>query len=308
MLKAMELRQLRSFIAVAEELNFTRAAVRCHLAQPSLTRQIRLLEEELGVELFDRSRRQIRLTEAGRIFLEDTRRSLAALEQAVRKVRRTSGAEPQRLRVAAPVFAMYGLVPRILHAFSKGYPQIPLELHELYSVDAVLGLKEGWLELGFLRADTVPAGLAWQSVERIEMMVFLPAQHPLAALGAVPFPALADEPFILLGRHAAQNVSQSYRELVVGWCRRAGFEPRITQSESWVQSDSAIIRLVASGVGVHLALPSPQSQALPPEVVSRPIINPAPYLELVAAWRQGEDSPALRAFVEVIRETALAAQ
>lgn len=301
----MELRQLRSFIAVAEELNFTRAAARCHLAQPSLTRQIRLLEEELGMELFDRSKRQITLTEAGRIFLEDSRSVLTILQEGVRKLRRTVS-QPERLRVAAPVFAMYGLVPKILDAFSKQYPHIPLELHELYSVDAALGLEEGWLEVGFLRADTVPAGLAWQSVERIEMMVYLPAQHPLAALAAVPFPALADEPFILLGRHAAQNVSQSYRELVVGWCRQAGFEPRITPNESWVQSDSAIIRLVASGVGVHLALPSPQSQTLPPEVVSRPIINPAPYLELVAAWREGQDNPALRAFLGVARDTALA--
>ncbi len=294
----MELRQLKHFVLLAEELNFSRAAERCHLTQPSLTRQIQLLEQELNIQLFDRSKRQIQLTEAGRVLLQGARRVLREVERSLQEVQQFAG-KAQRLRVGFTQYSLYGRLPRILDCFQAN-SQVQLELHELFSPDQLRGLEEGWLDVGFLWLPRPPNSLLHQLIERIELFLLLPDKHPLATLAEVPFQALKQERFVVMGRHVGAHVSSAYTELLVGWCRQAGFDPTIADNEGWVASDAATIRLVASGAGVHLCLPSEhtRARALPAQVVRRRLVDPTPYLELTMAWPVARETPSVRQLLD----------
>ena len=301
----MELRQLKYFVAVAEELNFGRAAGRVYLSQPALSQQIRKLEEDLGVTLFYRTKRQVELTEAGQALLEGARQALVQIEQTVRAVREAGGLESSRLQVGFPEYANHTPVAEILRIFQKRYPSVGLEQHEWFllqhTLQLVARLRDGTLDVGFLLLPVDDDTLAHEHVLRIEIVAAIPEDHPLAAEGEVPLRALANERLILFSR----RFHPMHYDHIVECCREAGFNPDIVQkNEPQVYSGPTTYRMVASGVGIGIVVPPLVITSRPPGVVFRPLREPTPTLDLVAAWRRDDRSANLQAFLEVIREFA----
>jgi DNA-binding transcriptional LysR family regulator len=301
----MELRQLKYFVAVAEELNFGRAAGRVYLSQPALSQQIRKLEEDLGVTLFYRTKRQVELTEAGQALLEGARQALVQIEQTVRAVREAGGLESSRLQVGFPEYANHTPVAEILRIFQKRYPSVGLEQHEWFllqhTLQLVARLRDGTLDVGFLLLPVDDDTLAHEHVLRIEIVAAIPEDHPLAAEGEVPLRALANERLILFSR----RFHPMHYDHIVECCREAGFNPDIVQkNEPQVYSGPTTYRMVASGAGIGIVVPPLVITSRPPGVVFRPLREPTPTLDLVAAWRRDDRSANLQAFLEVIREFA----
>jgi len=301
----MELRQLKYFVAVAEELNFGRAAGRVYLSQPALSQQIRKLEEDLGVTLFYRTKRQVELTEAGQALLEGARQALVQIEQTVRAVREAGGLESSRLQVGFPEYANHTPVAEILRIFQKRYPSVGLEQHEWFllqhTLQLVARLRDGTLDVGFLLLPVDDDTLAHEHVLRIEIVAAIPEDHPLAAEGEVPLRALANERLILFSR----RFHPMHYDHIVECCREAGFNPDIVQkNEPQVYSGPTTYRMVASGAGIGIVVPPLVIASRPPGVVFRPLREPTPTLDLVAAWRRDDRSANLQAFLEVIREFA----
>lgn len=300
----MELRQLRYFVAVAEELNFSRAAGRIYMSQPALSQQIRKLEEELGVALFDRTNNRIRLTEAGRILLENSRKVLVQVEQTSRAVREAGGAESNRLKVGFPEYANHTRVADVLQAFRRRYPYVELEEHEMFTLQQTLqqvdDLREGRLDVGFMLGPVGEDALETEHVLDIELVAALPEAHPLADRDELSMKELSGERLILFSR---KFHPRSY-DYVVGCCREAGFEPDVLQrKEPQLYSGSTTYRMVASGLGVGVVARPVVSGARTSGVVFKPLLDPTPALELVAAWRKGDPSPNLQYFLEEVRRS-----
>ena len=301
----MELRQLKYFIAVAEELNFGRAAERVYLSQPALSQQISKLEQELEVALFHRTKRRVELTEAGKALLEGARQALLQIEQTVRTVREAGGVGSSRLRVGFPEYANHTPIVEILRTFQDRYPGVELEQHEWFllqhTIQLVGRLHNGALDVGFLLLPVDDNALTHEHVLRIEIVAAIPEAHPLAAEREVPMRALAGERLILFSR----RFHPMHYDHVVACCREAGFVPDIVQkNEPQVYSGPTTYRMVASGAGIGIVVPPLAITSRPPGVVFRPLRGPTPTLDLVAAWRRNDPSPNLQAFLEVIREFA----
>ena len=300
----MELRQLKYFVAVAEELNFSRAAGRMYLSQPALSQQIHKLEQELGVWLFDRTRNRIELTEAGKTLLDGARRVLSQVEQTTRATREAGGADRSHLGVGFPEYANHTFVADILQAFQTRYPYVDLEEHEMFTLQQTLqqidGLKEGSLDAGFLLAPVDDEELDSEHVLDIELVAAVPENHPLAASDEeVSLGDLADERIILFSR----RFHPYCYDYVVGCCREAGFEPDVVQrKEPQLYSGATTYRMVASGVGVGIVARPLVSPSRLPGVVFKSLRAPAPVLKLDATWRKEDPSPTLHAFLEVVRE------
>lgn len=301
----MELRQLRCFVAVAEELNFSRAAGRLYLSQPALSQQIRKLEESLGVRLFDRTKRQVELTEAGEVLLEGARRALMQIEDSMRAARQVGGAESRNLRVGFPEYANHTAVANILQTFQRRYPYVELEEHELFTLQQTLQqvqeLREGRLDAGFLLAPVVDDALATKHILDIELVAALPEAHPLAANDELPMSALAGERIILFSR----RFHPYCYDYVVRCCEEAGFEPHVVQrNEPQLYSGATTYRMVASGAGIGIVARPMVSPSRLPGVVFRPLREPSPVLELAVTWRREDPSPNLQAFLGVVWEFA----
>ncbi|HST43493.1 MAG TPA: LysR substrate-binding domain-containing protein [Conexibacter sp.] len=292
----VELRHLRYFVAVAEELSFTRAAERLHIAQPPLSTQIRALERELGVELFDRSRRAIALTDAGEVLLGEARRLLVQVQQALAATTRAGTGEVGRLTVGFVPSASVGALPSRLKTFRTRHPGVELFLRELPPDELVAALRTGALDLCILYLPFSDPGLEVLTVAREPLVAALPAEHPLAAR-ATPLPVarLRDEPFVVPARHHMPGLNARVMET----CRRAGFEPRAVQDDVWLLQTT--LGLVAAGIGVAL-VPASLEKLGRAGVAFRPLRDPGPDVELGALWRAEDSSAALRNFVAVLRE------
>lgn len=299
----MELRHLRYFLAVAEELNFSRAATRVYLSQPALSQQIRKLEDELGVELFRRTQREVELTESGRMLLEGTQQALVQIDQSVRTLREMSGAESSRLKVGFPEYVNHTPLARILQDFQRRSPGVDLEQHELLTLQQTLQqigeLKRGTLDLGFLLLPVEDETLELEHVLRIELIAVLPEDHPLAEREEIPMWELEEEPLILFSR----KFHPGCYDYVVGCCKTAGFKPNIVQrNEPQLYSGATTYRMVASKAGIGIVVPPMNSPVGVSGVVFRPLTEPALVLNLAAAWRQDNPSRNLRVFLDVLRE------
>lgn len=299
----MELRQLRYFVAVAEELNFSRAAGRMYLSQPALSQQIRKLELELGVVLFLRTKHQVELTEAGQTLLRGARQTLVLVEQTARAVREAGGAQRIHLRVGFPEYANHTPVADILQTFRRRYPYVELEEHEMFTLQQTLQqvreLRDGKLDVGFLLTPVDDDDLMLERVLEIELVVALPEDHPLAARNEVSMRELADERIILFSR----RFHPGCYDYIVGCCEEAGFSPNVLQrNEPQLYSGATTYRMVASGDGVSIVASPLVSMSRPVGVIFKPIRDPRPVLDLVAAWRHEDPSPNLQAFLEVVRE------
>lgn len=292
----MELRQLRQFVAVADELHFTRAAVRLGISQPALSLYIRQLEQEIGVSLFRRTRRRVELTAAGEVLLAEARRSLTQLDWAVGAARRAERGEVGRLALGFVGPATYSVLPPILRVFHERFPDVELDVDELNTGQQLPALREGRLQLGFLRPPSAADsnGLVIEPVLREAVVVALRRGHPLAGDTRVHLSELAEEPLLIFRRDLEPTLYDSYMRL----CAEAGITPRVLHEANPLH---LIIGLVAAGLGFTL-LPASVRKLQRPDVVYRPVVPQPPKVVIAAAWRIDEPSPTLHAFLGVMRE------
>jgi len=291
----MELRHLRYFVAVAEALSFTKAAAKLRLAQPSLTRQIRNLEDEIGVRLLDRSNNRVTLTEEGRFFLFDSRKLLASCAESVAAVQRMSRGETSDLSIGYVANVHYALLPATLGAFRKLCPNVALNLFDMTSAEQFAAIEARKIDLGFVGIPPALSGhdLRSECVARDTMLVALPRRHELAVKPEVKMSDLASQFFI--GMSARTHPGE--RDWLIATCRGAGFAGRILQE---ADSEPTVIQFVADGLGVAL-LPE-QLTGLPHEgVVFRPM-HPPLLRESTVAWRADNASKPLQDYIRIVKD------
>ena len=290
----MELRHLRYFVAVAEELHFGRAAARLFIAQPPLSQQIQQLERERGVTLFQRTSRRVQLTPAGEVFLTGARQTLAELESAVQAAQRAARGETGWLGIGFAASATYDLLPAVLHDFREQFPDVALSLMELNAVEQSAALRDRSIHVGFARPHADEAEAAVEAVLREPFLVALPAAHPLAGRPELSLAMLAGEPFVSF----PERPLPSYAQVVRAVCEGAGFAPRVVQE---VREMQTAISLVAAGLGIAL-LPASVQHLHRDGVVYRPLLDSAPRTELAVVTRKEDAAPALQNFLVIVRE------
>jgi DNA-binding transcriptional LysR family regulator len=295
----MELRHLRYFVAVAEELHFGRAAARLHIAQPPLSRQIRDLEREVGTPLFERVARGVELTAAGRAFLPEARLTLAQAARAQRTAERAARGEIGRLRVGFVEAAAYARVlPEVLGFFRMHLPNIGISLFEMDAHAQADAFRDGRIDLGLLHS--VPADadrlLHVELVYTDPMIAAVPGTHRVASQTRVALGAFAAESFVFFPRTDAPRL---YDDIIAS-CRAAGFNPRVVQeATAW----HTLASLVGAGVGLAFVPMSLTSFQIP-GVVYRSVRALSVGMEMSAVWRRGDKSPVRERFVTTLRAVA----
>ena len=242
----MEMRHLRAFLAVADELHFTRAARRLGVAQPAVSAAIRELEEELDARLFDRTRRRVGLTPAGEHFRVEAEQALAALERGARAARRAAAGEVGRVRLAFTALAALSPLPAAIARFRVERPDVQVEVAQRGTTDQIEDLHAGRIDLGFTVMPGEPPGLASRQITQEPLVAVLPSHHACAALDAVPIGAVASEPMLILPERSEPAMHRAYRRL----CRQAGAEPRVAME---LEPIDGVLGFVAAGLGVSLA-------------------------------------------------------
>ncbi|MFF2503078.1 LysR family transcriptional regulator [Streptomyces sp. NPDC058067] len=293
---SVELRQIRYFLALAEECHFGRAAARLHVAQPALSQQIKQLERELGISLFHRSTRHVELTEAGRDLTGYARTLLAEAERARVRMAELATGHAGRVSVGFIGTATYDVLPRVARTVRARLPHVTLELRgELLSPQLADGLLDGTYDLAVLRSGAATEELTSTPLRTEPLMAVLPAHHPLAAGPRISLGSLAGEPFVI---HPAQARSAMY-DRVLSACRRAGFQP---PSLVEVGETATLVVLVAAGHGVALVPESVRSLRLD-GVTYVPLTDPDT-IDLVLARRTHGNSPSVQQVASIIEECA----
>ena len=296
----MDLRQLRYFIAVAEEGHITRAAERLNMQQPPLSRQIRRMERELNVQLFHRMARGVELTGAGQALLGEAKAMLAHLDRSIETTRRAARGEQGILCVGiAPTAPFNPLVPRAIRAFRETFPLVSLVLEEGLSSEVVARFNNDQMDVAFVRAAQIHAeGVMVTALQEEPMVAALPSRHPMARISrsrAVPLRSLASDPFILIGPPGT-----GLHDETVAACRGAGFVPRLGQSAPRITST---LGLVAAGLGIAL-VPSTMQSVRMDGVVYRRLQGAAPKAFLGLATRKADPSPVVKQFINLVRSIA----
>jgi DNA-binding transcriptional LysR family regulator len=285
----MELRHLRYFVAVAEELHFGRAAARLHIAQPPLSQQIRRLEDEVGAQLLARTSRSVALTPAGGAFLARARRILAGVEEASAEAARIARGEAGHLDVGFVSSAITLGVPERIQAFRTAYPDVRLQLFEGQTALTLRRLADRSIDVGIVRDADAATGIAVVTLATERFVAVLPAGHPRARARHLRAGALRDEPFVFYPRSAGELAYQ--RNLSP--CFEAGFEPDIVQEGGhWL----TLFHLVGAGAGVTIA-PASAADSIPPTVVRIPLSGTGAHSEVQLVTRTGEDRALVRNFV-----------
>jgi DNA-binding transcriptional LysR family regulator len=284
----VELRHLRYFVALAEELHFGRAAEYLHIVQPALSKQISALEHELGVKLFERNKRHVELTEAGAAFFAD---ALDVLEQAglaVERARAVGRGESGVLVVGFIPPALNSVLPAALRAYRDRYPNVRMVLRECTNRAALEGVITDRMHIAFVRLPFEPRGLRFETVYEEPVVLAIPEGHRLARYDAVPMAELRDEALVMIPRAQERELHDYY----VALCQDAGFSPRIVHE---VTTTLVAVGLVASGVGIAFV---PESTGVMHRdgMVYRPLCDPTPRFRRAATWR-GQPEPRLAAFL-----------
>jgi DNA-binding transcriptional LysR family regulator len=289
----MDLRRLRYFVVAAEELNFSRAAERLRIAQPPLSAQIKQLENGLGVLLFDRTGRGVRLTDAGYVLLEEARRIFIQLEQTARMVERVGSGKVGRLSIGFVPSATNEVLPSVLNEFRISLPDVELFLHEMMPDQVVQRLHGRQIDVGFFYLPFDDSALDIRPVSREPLVVALPQTHPLAREPEIDLRTLEREPFVLPRRYNMPGLYGQVTEV----CRQAGFTPKAVQKDVWLMQ--TIVGLVASGIGVAL-VPASLRNFRRKGVVYKTVRGLSPTVEMGVVWRRSDSSAVLSAFLDVV--------
>ncbi len=278
------IRQLWMFLAVAEEQHFGRAAKRLGMSQPPLTEQIKVLEQSLKLQLFDRSRRGTKLSAAGAALLPAVRRFANQVEQLESVVREVAAGQSGVLHIGAITSAMLDTVPPLLSGLRETYPNLTMFVREIDSVEAIPGLEAGELDLAFVRLEgEVSSGIATMPLTEDRLAVAMPKDHPLAKLPRVRLKSLESEHLVMSSR----QVSPVYFDMLVSVCRSHGFAPRVLHE---VRSVSSQIAYVGCGQGLAL-VPAAMRKLAPENVVIRPLKERVMVVTAALAWNRNRYHP-----------------
>lgn len=292
----MEMRHLRYFVAVAEELHFGRAAQRLNICQPPLSQQIKDLEHELGTPLFYRNNKRISLTEAGGAFLDDAREILQRAELACERARSIARGDVGRIRMGLVLPALDTFVPDAIREFLSRNPGVEIQLVELGTLAQLKALAAGDIQVGVVRLfqqDTT--GLITEKIVEEPYILALPSKHRLASFKKVPLAALDGESLIVFPR----RTHPALYDKVIACCSAAGSTPRIEQEAT---TKVTAVALAAAGIGVALVPASARRQRRM-GVVYRPVVGDLPTVELSLVWKTGAESPCLKTLVDTILGT-----
>lgn len=289
----MELRHLRYFVTLAEELHFGKAAERLHIAQPPLSQQIRQLETELGFELFHRTKRKVELSEAGKVFLIEIQQIFRQLEQAIFLGRQTSRGEIGQLVVGFVSSAAYNILPNILRNFRSNIPDVSLELHELTTDEQLRWLQSGRIDVGFVRPPVDENTYESKIIFRESLAIALPQNHRLANQDNVSLQSLKNESFILFSRFLAPGLY----DLIISFCQQVGFSPSVAQKAIQMQT---IVSLVAADIGVAI-VPESLQNLQRTGVVYKSFVEKTPQVSIAMIWRKHDVSAILEKFLGVIK-------
>jgi len=298
----MELRHLRYFIAVAEELHFGRAAQVLGISQPPLSQQIQALENELGARLFDRTNRRVELSEAGRLFLEEARLVLAQVDKAADVARRAQLGELGELKIGFTSSAPFSSsIPQAIFAFRQAFPAVHLNLQEMSSREVLDGLLDESLEVGMIRPLLLPDSVVVTELFREPLVAVIRADSPLAqgSEEGLYLSALAEEPFVFFPRSYGSGL---YAQLL-SLARQAGFSPHFSQEAGEAMT---IIGLVSAGRGVSV-LPASFQHMRINGVVYRPLLDPDANTAVLLVQRKDHASPMAQAFAELLTRKTVTA-
>jgi DNA-binding transcriptional LysR family regulator len=291
----IELRHLRYFVAVAEELHFGRAAARLHLAQPPLSQQIRKLEELLGYPLFTRTSRSVTLTTAGEALLLRAQRTLRNVQRDIDETRSIGHGDVGSLHIGFIGSAMLSTLPGIFRSYREAYPRVRLHLHESFSSLVMEGLENGTLDAGILRDGDPVEGVQVTTILSEPFVAVLPASHPCARQKSISPAVLRGEPFIYYPRSAGARAYEKPLTL----CEEHGFRPQIVQeAQHWL----SILRLIGAGLGVSIA-PTCVRRIASAEVVCLPLRGAKAVSNVELAWLTGDARPIVERFKQIAEST-----
>lgn len=291
----MELRQLRYFVTVAEELHFGRAAERLHITQPALSKQIAALEQALAVKLLFRTKRRVQLTYAGKVFLDQARQLLTQTEAAIQLTKRSDRGEIGALAVGFTATATHTVLPQFLRTFRQHYPDVEIILKELATEAQVTALNQNKIDLAFLHPPINQQGLEIYPILEESFVAVLPPEHSLLRCDRIPLKAFANEPLIIHPRQEGPVIYDGFIQV----CQNAGFHPKIVKESISLQTR---VCLVAAGMGITFT--SDRLQFLVgTDVICKPLEDLPIRLKFAAAWRQDFLNPALREALKILSET-----
>jgi DNA-binding transcriptional LysR family regulator len=287
----MDLRRLRYFVAVAEELHFGRAAERVHVVQSAISQQIKLLEEEFGFPLFERSSNRVTLTVPGEVFLPEARDILRRAGVALQRARASAEGTVGRLGIGFVDNVLWSVLPPILRDFRAARPEIELSLRPMARNEQLEALRGGAIDIGIMPSPPPGLGVETALLVGAPLLVAVPEQHALAGHASISLLQLADEPWVVFPLAMRSRIL----EIVAGSCADAGFAPRIAQEAEQLHT---LLALVSAGLGVTL-VPDWVANAHPPGVCFAAIEESTPRYELLIGWNAEAANPAIRAFRDI---------
>ena len=288
----MELRHLRYFVTVAEELNFSKAALKLYTAQPSLSQQIKDLEEDVGVRLLNRTKRKVELTEEGAVFLEQARLTLAQADKAVAMARQVSKAKQQLLRIGFVPVAEMKVFPYVLPNLRVQNADLKIELLSLNNVEQMRAIKKGELDVSFTRHNFHNEEIESKFVLREPLIFLLPQDHPLAKYERIPVKALNGIDFII----PAAEQSETLHNIILDFAKQHNIEFNIVQ-----KADNILFNINSIGMGLGCTiLPGYIAPLTMSNTVIRPLDIELPYLDLYVSYRKNTNSIAITKFMELL--------